>query len=338
MPPAPPDSPVGRVSAPEGAARRIRTPRRSQQSGRPGLLAISETDSPEDGSENRSEKKSKASSALETLLVDLGSQIHRGDSLLSQGEPQGKSAGAAATHRHCPTGLEMLDARLGGGFPIGRLSEICGAPSSGRTSLALTLLAETLNRGVLAAWLDLADAVEPASADLASSDLERLLWVRARSADEALRSCERLLQTEGFELIILDLAIPPTLSRASVRSTYRSAIRDTSWLRLARKASGTRTALVAISNSTLTGSRAELILEMKPLAARFVGPPNLLDTLETTAVLQRHRSRPIGHEIPLRVHADDNHSNSETTSGSILHSATAPVHSTSTTASHHGDR
>jgi hypothetical protein len=288
-------------------------------------------------SENRSEKKSKARSALETLLVDLGSQLHRGDSLL----PQGRSA---EPHCHCPTGLEILDARLGGGFPIGRLSEICGAPSSGRTSLALTLLAETLNRDALAAWIDLADAFDPISSNLANSDLERLLWVRARSADEALRSCERLLQTEGFELIILDLAIPPTLPRASTRSTHRSVIRDTSWLRLARKAARTRTALVAISNSTLTGSRAELILEMKPFAARFVGPPNLLDHLETTAVLRRHRSRPIGHKIPLRIHADNDHSYSETASGSVLHSATAPVHSATVpihsalTASRRGDR
>lgn len=331
MPPTPPDSPVGRVSGPVGAARRIRMPRRPQQPGRPGLLAISE---------NRSEKKTKARSALETLLVDLGSQIHRGDSLL----PQGSSAGLAEPHRHCPTGLEILDARLGGGFPIGRLSEICGAPSSGRTSLALTLLAETLNRDVLAAWIDLADAFDPISSDLANSDLERLLWVRARSADEALRSCERLLQTEGFELIILDLAIPPTLQRASTSSTHRSVIRDTSWLRLARKAARTRTALVAISNSTLTGSQAELILEMKPFATHFVGPPNLLDRLETTAVLRRHRSRPIGHKIPLRIHADNDHSYSETASGPVLHSATAPIHSATApvhsapTASRRGDR
>jgi len=335
MPPAPPDSPVGRVSGPVGAARRIRTPRRPQQPGRPGLLAIPETGS-EDGSENRSEEKSKASSALEALLVDLGSQIHRGDSLLPQGKSQGSSAGVAKTYRHCPTGLEMLDARLGGGFPIGRLSEICGAPSSGRTSLALTLLAETLNRGALAAWIDLADAFDPASSNLASSDLERLLWVRARSTDEVLRSCERLLQTEGFELIILDLATSPspTHSRASTRSTRSSVIRDTSWLRLARKTAGTHTALVAITNSTLTGSRSELILEMKPFAARFVGPPKLLDVLETTAVLQRHRRRPIGHEIPLRVHADTNPLHS---AAAPIHSTTAPLHSTATV-SRRGDR
>jgi hypothetical protein len=282
MPPAPPDSSVGRVSGPVGAARRIRTPHRPQH--------------PERSERTGPSANSRTSSALEALLVDLGSQVHRG-----------VSQEAAEILRCCATGLEELDAHLGGGFPIGRLSEICGAPSSGRTSLALSLLTETLNRGVLAAWVDLPDAFDPISATLAGNDLENLLWVRARSSDEALQSCERLLQTEGFELIILDLATLPTKPSQTGSRSQRGemAIRVANWLRLARLASSTRSALVVISNASVTGSQAELILEMKPLAAHFVGPPKLLEALETTAVLQRHRSRPTGQEILLRVHADD---------------------------------
>ncbi len=282
MPPAPPDSSVGRASGLVGAARRIR---------RPGLPSASST----------------RSSALEALLVDLGSQVHRGPFLSQE---------AAESFRLCPTGLPNLDERLGGGFPSNRLSEICGAPSSGRTSLALALLAETLERGVLAAWIDLADAFDPASAVAAGNDLERLLWVRARSEDEALRSCEQLLQTEGFELIILDLALSEArseaLSKALPRTDKRKPqarrrdvrIRDVSWLRLARLAASTRTALVALSNESATGSRAELVLEMKPLRTRFIGPPNLLDALETTAVLRRHRSRPTGQEVSFSIDAE----------------------------------
>ena len=234
---------------------------------------------------------SKRSSALEALLVDLGSQIHRGTSASQRVEETADSL------RFCPTGLPALDTCLGGGFPYGRLAEICGAPSSGRTSLALTLLAETLGRGVLAAWIDLADAFDPASAVAAGSDLEHLLWVRARSEDEALRSCERLLQTQGFELIILDV-IPRQALPGSV------AIRDVSWLRLARLTASTHTVLVVLSNASTTGARAELVLEMRPLAARFVGSPSLLDALETTAVLRRHRKRPIGQEISLSMDAE----------------------------------
>ena len=299
MPPAPPDSSVGRASGPVGVARRIRTPRR------PGRLGVSSSEALEVSEKApRRISETETSSALEALLVDLGSQVHRG-----------VSQEAAEPLRFCPTGLETLDQRLGGGFPIGRLSEICGAPSSGRTSLAIALLAETLDRGVWSAWIDLADAFDPISADLADRDLERLLWVRARSEDEVLRSCERILQTEGFELIILDLATLPThqpekrphprlRTRAQPRRSERT-IRDTSWLRLARLAASTRTALVTISNDSVTGSRGELILEMKPRRTRFVGPPKLLEALETTAVLKRHRSRPIGQEIPLRVEVEE---------------------------------
>jgi hypothetical protein len=272
MPPAPPDSSVGRASGPVGAARRIQKSRPLQAG-----LSIPSTQS----------------SALEALLVDLGSQIHKGSSVSQQQE-------TAEALRFCPTGLPALDARLGGGFPYGRLSEICGTPSSGRTSLVLSLLAETLERGVLAAWIDLADAFDPASAVAAGSDLERLLWVRARSEDEALRSCERLLQTEGFELIVLDLALHEALPKTWQETRPKRsgvAIRDVSWLRLARLAASTRAVLVVLSNTSMTGSRAELVLEMKPLGARFVGPPSLLDALDTTAVLRRHRKRPIGQEV-----------------------------------------
>jgi len=252
---------------------------------------------------------SAANGVLEALLVDLGSQIQRGSAVSSE---------MAEALRFCPTGIPALDADLGGGFPAGRLCEICGAPSSGRTSLALSLLAETLERGVLAAWIDLADAFDPASAIAAGGDLERLLWVRARSEDEALRSSERLLQTEGFELIILDLAtasgaVPrtpkrdgrrrsPDRTREQKRDRPRGAgIRDVSWLRMARLAASTRTTLVALSNDSMTGSRAELVLEMRARQAHFLEPPSLLDTLETAAIPKRHRSRPIGRATPLFI-------------------------------------
>jgi len=314
-----------------GVARRIRTPHRPQHprhpehsSDRPerikAIKGIKGIKGIEDAKRTDPSTASRTSSALEALLVDLGSQVHRG---ISQE--------TAETLRFCPTGLDELDAHLGGGFPVGRLSEICGAPSSGRTSLALALLTETLSRGVFAAWVDRADAFDPISATLAGSDLENLLWVRARSDDEALRSCDRLLQTEGFELVILDLATLPSLSpihplsplsthsakntQTILPTTLRTTrsrspkggaeIRVANWLRLARLASSARSAFVVISNTSVTGSQAELILEMKPLAAHFVGPPKLLEALETTAVLQRHRSRPTGQEIPFRVHADD---------------------------------
>ncbi len=243
--------------------------------------------------------------ALKSLLADLGSQIRRGRGLARE---------VAETPAYCPTGIARLDARLGGGFPRGRLSELCGTPSSGRTSLATTLLAETLARGVLAAWIDPADAFDPVSAAACLAargggdslegtergDLRRLLWVRARSEKEAIRSAARILQTEGFALVVLDLAH----ARGRAPRGSESAIRDASWLRLARLAARGQSALVVLSNTPQGGSRAELVLEMQRRSTRFSGPPPLLDTLETTAVLRRHRTRPTGQEVPLSLDAD----------------------------------
>jgi len=272
------------------------------------------------------------SSALEALLIDLGPQIQRGASIShSPGE------WAAEGPQHCATGLVELDVRLGGGFPRGRLSEICGPPSSGRTALALTLVGATLRQGSLAGWIDLADAFDPISASASGVDLERLLWIRPRSQQQALRSCDRLLQTEGFELIVFDCVLPERIGPAKngpgngSDPAQMTSIRDVAWLRLSRLAAKTRTALVVLSQTapsqpappqtapsqpastqaSATGSRAELVLEMQPLGARFVGPPSLLETLETTVVLRRHRTRPSGIEIPISIHVEEDAAGSD---------------------------
>src|SRR5262245_57013539 len=71
------------------------------------------------------------------------------------------------------TGIPSVDALLVGGLPRGRLVEITGPPSSGRTSLALALLASATRASEVAAVVDAADAFDPASADAAGVALER---------------------------------------------------------------------------------------------------------------------------------------------------------------------
>jgi RecA/RadA recombinase len=126
-----------------------------------------------------------------------------------------------------PSGLADIDALLDGGFPCGRLSEIAGPPSSGRTSIALALLARTTTEaGELAAVVDRADAFDPASAEAAGVDLERLLWAQVGEWKEALRCAERLIETEGIPLVVLDLGEPPsgqTRSSHAVRAATPKA-------------------------------------------------------------------------------------------------------------------
>src|SRR5205814_2395235 len=77
-----------------------------------------------------------------------------------------------------PSGVMELDAVLGGGFPRGSLVELCGPASSGRTSLAFSLLAEATERQQACAFVDVADSLDPLSLAAAGVDLPRLLWIR----------------------------------------------------------------------------------------------------------------------------------------------------------------
>ena len=77
-----------------------------------------------------------------------------------------------------PTGIAAVDALLAGGFPVGGLSELVGAQSSGRTTLAMSLLAKTTSEDTAAAWIDVSDAFDTESAAQCGVDLRRLLWVR----------------------------------------------------------------------------------------------------------------------------------------------------------------
>jgi recombination protein RecA len=77
-----------------------------------------------------------------------------------------------------PTGITVLDELLLGGLPVGAISELVGPECSGRTSVALSFLAKTTQKGKACAWIDVSDTLEPSSAAATGIDLTRLLWVR----------------------------------------------------------------------------------------------------------------------------------------------------------------
>src|SRR5438034_7187467 len=77
-----------------------------------------------------------------------------------------------------PSGITALDAKLGGGFPRGQLSELVGARSSGRTSLLLRMIAAATGRGELVALVDALDMFDVSAAAAAGIDFDRLLWIR----------------------------------------------------------------------------------------------------------------------------------------------------------------
>src|SRR5229473_2111853 len=76
------------------------------------------------------------------------------------------------------SGVTELDAVLAGGFPRGSLVELCGPASSGRTSLAFSLLAQATARQEACAFIDVSDSLDPISLAAAGVELPRLLWIR----------------------------------------------------------------------------------------------------------------------------------------------------------------
>jgi recombination protein RecA len=83
------------------------------------------------------------------------------------------------------TGIDALDEVLRGGLPVGALTELVGPECSGRTTVALKFLAGLTQAGRVCAWIDVSNALDPASAAAAGVDLERLLWVRCGAAKTA---------------------------------------------------------------------------------------------------------------------------------------------------------
>ena len=103
-------------------------------------------------------------------------------------------------------GIAALDELLGGGVPVGALTELVGPEGSGRTSMATALLASMTGAGGVCAWIDVADVLDPQSAAVAGIDLERLLWVRCGSGQEAGGSGQK----KGFEANPTDTSGFPT--------------------------------------------------------------------------------------------------------------------------------
>jgi recombination protein RecA len=104
-----------------------------------------------------------------------------------------------------PTGNILIDRALGvGGFPRGRIIEVFGPESSGKTTLTLTVTAQAQRRGGLAAFVDVEHALDPQYARRLGVDLDDLLISQPSSGEEALRICEALIRSNALDVIVLD--------------------------------------------------------------------------------------------------------------------------------------
>ena len=104
-----------------------------------------------------------------------------------------------------PTGSISLDLALGvGGFPKGRVVEVYGPESSGKTTLTLHMIAEVQKRGGLAAFIDAEHALDPEYAKKIGVKLEDLLISQPDNGEQALDICETLVRSNGLDLVVID--------------------------------------------------------------------------------------------------------------------------------------
>lgn len=100
------------------------------------------------------------------------------EAVLAQKIPAALTPKPRIIHPVAPTGVAELDTLLDGGLPLGAISELVGPECSGRTSVALSFVAQVTRAAKVCAWVDVCDALDPESAAAAGVDLSRLLWVR----------------------------------------------------------------------------------------------------------------------------------------------------------------
>jgi recombination protein RecA len=104
-----------------------------------------------------------------------------------------------------PTGALPLDIAIGvGGIPRGRIIEIYGPESSGKTTLALCMVAETQKLGGIAAYIDAEHAMDPEYAQKLGVDIDNLLISQPDSGEQGLEIADKLIRSGAVDIIIVD--------------------------------------------------------------------------------------------------------------------------------------
>ena len=135
---------------------------------------------------------------LSQVLLDIEKQFGKG-AIMKLGDD---------THREMavsPSGSLMLDIALGvGGYPRGRIVEIYGPESSGKTTFALHAIAEVQKAGGRAAFIDAEHALDPIYAKNLGVNINELLLSQPDTGEQALEICEALVRSEAINIVVID--------------------------------------------------------------------------------------------------------------------------------------
>ena len=155
-----------------------------------------------------------------------------------------------------PTGALPLDAALGiGGVPRGRIIEIYGPESSGKTTLALQILAEAQAMGGVVAFIDAEHALDPVYAARLGVDIDEVLISQPDTGEQALEICDMLVRSGAIDAVVVDSVPEPKLKArwATPPSDFR---RDSCPRRCANSQAPFRNRTQPASSSTSSAKRS----------------------------------------------------------------------------------
>jgi len=172
-------------------------------------VASQKVEKNKEGSDNTKEREEKKK-ALELALLQIEKQFGRG-SIMKLGDEGARQDVAAI-----PTGALGLDLATGiGGIPRGRVTEVFGPESSGKTTLTLSIIHQAQKLGGVAAFIDAEHAIDPLYAEKLGVNLEELLISQPDTGEQALQIVEMLVRSNAVDLIVVD-SVAALVPRAEI--------------------------------------------------------------------------------------------------------------------------
>lgn len=155
--------------------------------------------------------------ALDAAIASIEKQFGRG-AIMSMGGTN--NVGIVEV---IPTGIISLDVALGGGIPRGRIIEVYGPESSGKTTIATYMIGQVQKRGGLAAFIDAEHAFDPEYAKTLGVKLEDLLVSQPDTGEQALEITETLVRSNAVDVIVID-SVAALVPRAEIEGEMGDAM------------------------------------------------------------------------------------------------------------------
>jgi len=198
--------------------------------------------------------------AIESALMQIEKKFGKG-SIMRLGEKPHEEIGAISTN------CLSLDAAIGvGGFPRGRIVEVYGPESSGKTTLALQVVASAQKTGGVAAYIDAEHAMDPDYAQKLGVNIEDMLISQPDSGEQALEIAETLIRSNSVDVIVID-SVAALVPRAELDGEMGDSLPGLQ-ARLMSQALRKITAIVASSNTCFV-----FINQLREKIGVFFGSP-----------------------------------------------------------------